>query len=285
MENIKLIDLSTYRYVAKLNKGELVNHCKDCIFFDENCKDNCAMNATNSVITKAEKKALLAHCIGENRYYKCVSCVDNDITIDGDKYYLVKSLVNTHIKFSCAGCAFLNRGDCNLLIYRNQGKVSKLTYEKCGDNADNYIWIAASKVDLIKPQDIEKESVIKFNKEDMEELKDKDKYSTSSTGVVNPSTDTVLKEPSNDVPRVTKADTKRTLTFELTLKEAREYYYSHNPVLKHIACRLFTPAELEDVRRCTINVDIETAKRLYRNAEKAVRDFVLSAFNEEELKY
>lgn len=106
----------------------------------------------------------------------------------------------------------------------------------------------------------------------------------SSTGVVNPNTDDAPKEPSNDAPRVTKADTKRALTLELTLREARGYYYSHNPILKDIACRLFTPAELEDVRRCTIDIDIKTAKRLYRNAENAVRDFVLSAFSKEELE-
>ena len=275
MEKIKLIDLTTHRYVAKLNKGKLVNRCKNCVFFDEDCDGNCTMNAPNTVITKANKEVLLAHCIGENRYYQCVSCADDDITIDGDKYYLVKSLVNIHIKFSCAGCAFMNNGDCKLFVYRNQGKVSKCTYEKCKGNAVNYIWIAASKVDLIKPQDIGKESMIKFDK-DVEEVRDKDAYSTSSTGVVDSNTDDTPKEPNINI--------KRHIDVVLTLDEARSWYDSMNPILKDLAVRAFTPAELEDVRKCTMNVDIKTAKRLYRNAEKAVRDFVLSAFKEEELK-
>lgn len=276
MEKIKLIDLTTHRYVAKPNKGELVNGCKNCVFFDEDCEGNCAMNAPNTVITKDEKRALFAHCIGENRYYKCVSCADDDITIDGDKYYLVKSLVNGHTESSCKGCAFLNRGDCRLFVYRNQGKVSKLIYEKCKGNAVNYIWIEASKVDLVKPQDIGKESIIKFNEEDIEELRDKDLYSHSSTGVVNSKTDAAPKEPNTNI--------KRHIDVVLTLDEARSWYYSMNPILKDLAVRAFTPAELEDVRKCTMNIDIKTAKRLYHNAENAVRDFVLSAFTKEELE-
>lgn len=276
MEKIKLIDLTTHRYVAKPNKGELINGCKNCVFFDEDCEGNCAMNAPNTVITKDEKRALFAHCIGENRYYKCVSCADDDIIIDGDKYYLIKSLVNTYIESSCAGCAFRNRGTCKLLIYKNQGKVNRFTYEKCRRNGGNYIWIEASKVDLIKPQDIGKESVIKFNEEDMEEARDKDLYSHSSTGVVNPKTDAAPKEPNINI--------KRHIDVVLTLDEARSWYYSMNPILKDLAVRAFTPAELEDVRKCTMNIDIKTAKRLYRNAENAVRDFVLSAFTKEELE-
>ena len=276
MEKIKLIDLTTHRYVAKLHKGELVNGCKNCVFFDEDCEGNCAMNAPNTVITKAEKRALFAYCIGENRYYQCVSCADDDLTIDGDTYYLVKSLVNGHTESSCEGCAFLNRGDCRLFVYRNQGKVSKLTYEKCKGNAVNYIWIAANKVDLVKPQDIGKESVIKFNEEDMEELRDKDAYSPSSTGVVDSNTDDTPKEPNTN--------TKRHIDVVLTLDEARNWYNSMNPILKDLAIRAFTPAELEDVRICSCPIDIKTAKRLYRNAEKAVRNFVLSAFTEDELK-
>lgn len=276
MEKIKLIDLTTHRYVAKLNKGELVNGCKNCVFFDKDCEGNCAMNAPNTVITKDEKRALFAHCIGENRYYRCVSCADDDITIDGDKYYLVKSLVNSNIKFSCAGCAFINRGDCKLFVYRNQGKVSRFTYEKCRRNGGNYIWIEADKVDLIKPQDIGKESVIKFDREDMEELRDKDVHSPSSTGVVNPKTDAAPKEL--DTYR------KRHIDIVLTLDEARNWYYSMNPILKDLAIRAFTPAELEDVRICSCPIDIKTAKRLHRNAENVVRQFVLSAFTEDELK-
>lgn len=276
MEKIKLIDLTILRYVSKPNKGELVNRCKDCIFFSKDCEGNCAMNAPNTVLTEDEKEALLAYCIGENRYYKCVSGADDDIIINGDKYYLVKSLVNSHIKSSCAGCAFLNRGDCKLLMYENQGKVSKSTYKKCRDNTVNYIWIAASKVDLVKPQDIGKESIIKFDKEDMEELRDKEPYSNSSTGVVDSNTDIAPKEPNTNI--------KRHIDIILTLDEARNWYDSHNPILKDLASRVFTPAELEDVRKCTMNVDIKTAKRLYRNAEKVVRDFVLSAFTEDELK-
>lgn len=276
MEKIKLIDLTTHRYVAKPNKGELVNGCKNCVFFDKDCEGNCAMNAPNTVITKDEKRALFAHCIGENRYYRCVSCAGDDITIDGNKYYLVKSLVNSNIKFSCAGCAFINRGDCKLFVYRNQGKVSKAAYEKCKGNTVNYIWIAANKVNLIKPQDIGKESVIKFNEEDMGKYRKKDKYAIPSTGVVNPKTDAAPKELNINI--------KRHIDVVLTLDEARSWYDSMNPILKDLAVRAFTPAELEDVRKCTMNIDIKTAKRLYRNAEKAVRDFVLSAFTENELK-
>ena len=275
MEKIKLIDLTTHRYVAKPNKGELVNGCKNCVFFDEDCEGNCAMNAPNTVITKDEKRALFAHCIGENKYYKCVSCADDDLTIDGDTYYLVKSLVNDHIESSCEGCAFLNRGDCRLFVYRNQGKVSKSAYEKCKGNAANYIWIASNKVDLIKPQDIGKESIIKFD-EDMEELRDKDVHSHSSTGVVNPKTDAAPKEPNINI--------KRHIDVVLTLDEARSWYDSMNPILKDLAVRAFTPAELEDVRICSCPIDIKTAKRLYRNAESAVRQFVLSAFTKEELE-
>lgn len=271
MEKIKIIDLKTYRYVAKLHKGKLVNGCKNCVFFDEDCEGNCAMNAPNSVITKAEKRALFAHCIGENRYYKCVSCADDDITVDGDKYYLVKSLVNSHIKFSCAGCDFMNNGDCKLFVYRNQGRVSKYTYEKCKGNAVNYIWIAASKVDLIKPQDIGKESMIKFDEEDAQSI--------SSTGGV-------VDSKSVSTPKESKAsnNTTRTLTKEVTLKEARGWYNSHNEILRNFALYVFSEAELEDVRTCTSLIDIETAKRLYRNAEAAVREFILSAFTEDELK-
>lgn len=276
MEKIKLIDLTTYRYVAKLNKGELVNGCKNCVFFDEDCEGNCAMNAPNTVITKDEKRALFAHCIGENRYYRCVSCADDDITIDGNKYYLVKSLVNSNITYSCAGCAFLNRGDCKLLDYKSQNKISKDIYEKCRRNETNYVWIEASRVDLVKPQDIGKESVIKFDREDMEEIRDKDLHSPSSTGVVDSNTDNTPKEPNINI--------KRHVDVVLTLDEARSWYNSMNPILKDLAVRAFTPAELEDVRKCTMDIGIKTAKRLYRNAEKAVRDFVLSAFTEEELK-
>ena len=276
MEKIKLIDLNILRYVSEPNKGELVNRCKNCIFFAKDCVGNCAMNAPNTVLTKDEKEALLAHCIGENRYYKCVSGAGDDIIVNGDKYYLVKSLVNGHTTSSCKGCAFLNHGDCKLFVYRNQGKVSKLAYEKCKSNTVNYIWIAATKVDLVKPQDIGKENVIKFNKEEMKEVRDKDLYSPSSTGVVNPNIDAAPKEPNTNI--------KRHINIILTLDEARNWYDSHNPILKDLASIVFTPAELEDVRRCTMNVDIKTAKRLYRNAEKAVRDFVLSAFTEDELK-
>lgn len=276
MEKIKLIDLTTHRYVAKPNKGELVNGCKNCVFFDEDCEGNCAMNAPNTVITKDEKRALFAHCIGENRYYRWVSCADDDITIDGDKYYFIKSLVNSHIESSCAGCAFRINGGCKLFDYRSQNKIDKSIYEKCRRNGGNYIWIEANKVDLVKPQDIGKESVIEFNKEEMEEVRDKNMYSPSSTGVVDSNTDDAPKEPNTNI--------KRHIDVVLTLDEARSWYDSMNPILKDLAVRAFTPAELEDVRKCTMNVNIKTAKRLYRNAEKAVRDCVLSAFTEDELK-
>lgn len=277
MGNIKLIDLTTYRYVAKPNKGELVNGCKNCVFFDEDCEGNCAMNAPNSVITKYEKRALFAHCIGENRYYKCVSCADDDITIDGDKYYFIKSLVNSNIKYSCVGCAFLlNGGACKLFDYKSQNKIDKIIYEKCRNDKYNYIWIEASKVDLVKPQDIGKESVIKFNEEDMGKYRKEDKCAHSSTGVVDSNTDVTSKEPNTDI--------KRHIDVVLTLDEARNWYDSHNPILKDLAVRAFTPAELEDVRICSCPIDIKTAKRLYRNAENVVRQFVLSAFTEDELK-
>ena len=278
MEKIKLIDLTTHRYVAKLNKGELVNGCKNCVFFDEDCEGNCAMNAPNTVITKDEKRALFAHCIGENRYYKCVSCADDDIVIEGKKYYLIKypDIFDKYTCNSCRGCDFLNNGRCKVCDYKRQNKIDKIIYEKCKNKKDNYIWIEADKVDLVKPQDIEKGTIIKFDKADMEEVKDKDADSPSSTGVVNPNTDDTPKEPNTN--------TKRHIDVVLTLDEARNWYYSLNPILKDLAVRAFTPAELEDVRKCTMDIGIKTAKRLYRNAEKAVRDFVLSAFTEEELK-
>lgn len=270
MEKIKLIDLTTHRYVAKLNKGELVNGCKNCVFFDEDCEGNCAMNATNTVITKAKKRALFAYCIGENKYYKCVSCADDDIIIDNKKYYLIKhpDIFDKYTCNSCRGCDFLNNGYCKVCDYKRQNRIDKIIYEKCRNKKDNYIWIEADKVDLVKPQDIGKENVIKFNEEDAQSI--------SSTGVVNPNTDIAPKEP--DSYR------KRHIDVVLTLDEARNWYYSMNPILKDLAIRAFTPAELEDVRKCTMNVDIKTAKRLYRNAEKAVRNFVLSAFIEDELK-
>ena len=278
MEKIKLIDLTIHRYVAKLNKGELVNGCKNCVFFDEDCEGNCAMNAPNTVITKDEKRALFAHCIGENRYYKCVSCADDDIVIEGKKYYLIKhpDIFDKYTCNSCRGCDFLNNGRCKVCDYKRQNKIDKIIYEKCKGNTVNYIWIEASRVDLIKPQDIGKESVIKFDKEDMEELRDKEPYSNSSTGVVDSNTDIAPKEPNTNI--------KRHIDIILTLDEARNWYDSHNPILKDLASRVFTPAELEDVRVCSCPIDIKTAKRLYRNAEKSVRDFVLSAFTEDELK-
>ena len=276
MEKIKLIDLTTHRYVAKLNQGKLVNRCKNCVFFDEDCEGNCAMNALNTAINKTEKEALLTHCIGENRYYKHVSCADDDITIDGNKYYLIKSLNNSYIKFSCAGCVFINDGHCKLNDYKSQNKIDKIIYEKCRNDKYNYIWIEASKVDLIRPQDVKKESVIKFNEEDMGKYRKEDKYAISSTGVVDSNTNDTPKEPNTNI--------KRHIDVVLTLDEARSWYDSHNPILKDLAVRAFTPAELEDIRKCTMDVDIKTAKRLYRNAEAAVREFVLSAFTEDELK-
>lgn len=277
MEKIKLIDLTTLRYASKPNKGKLVNRCKNCIFFARDCEGNCAMNAPNTVLTKDEKEALLAHCSGENRYYKCVSGADDDIIINEDKYYLVKSLVNSYNEFSCAGCAFLNRGDCKLLAYENQDKISKSTYKKCRGNKVNYIWIAASKVDLVKPQDIGKESIIKFN-EEMKEVRDKDLYSHSSTGVVYSKSVSTPKEPK------VSNDNTRKLIKDLNLEEARKWYNSMNPILKDLVLTVYSEAELEDVRMCTALIDIKTAKRLYRNAENVVRQFVLSAFTENELK-
>lgn len=278
MEKIKLIDLATYRYVAELNKEHEGARCEQCVFFDKDCDGDCAMNSLNTVISKSEKGALLAHCIGENRYYKCVSDPNDDIIIDNKKYYLVKhpDIFDKYSCNSCRGCDFLNNGHCKVCDYKRQNKIDKIIYEKCKNKEDNYIWIEASRVDLIKPQDIGKESVIEFNEGDMKELKDKDAYSHSSTGVVDSNTDDTPKEPN--------ANIKRHIDVVLTLDEARNWYDSHNPILKDLAVRAFTPAELEDVRKCTMDVDIKTAKRLYRNAENVVRQFVLSAFTEDELK-
>ena len=98
----------------------------------------------------------------------------------------------------------------------------------------------------------------------------------SSTGVVDSNTNDTPKEPNTNI--------KRHIDVVLTLDEARNWYDSHNPILKDLAVRAFTPAELEDVRICSCPIDIKTAKRLYRNAEDVVRQFVLSAFTEDELK-
>lgn len=183
--------------------------------------------------------------------------MENKRIKNGDIFNLVNTSSNNS---DCDVCVFYNKGRCSLRNHDTNMSVEEENkmFKMCRDSLRKH-W---EKVD---------------NKEE-------DVSHISSTGVVNPSTNAAPKEPSNDAPRVTKADTKRALTLELTLEEAREYYNSHNPILKDIACRLFTPDELEDVRRCIMYVDIETAKRLYRNAEKAVRDFVLSAFSEEELK-
>ena len=135
------------------------------------------------------------------------------------------------------------------------------------------------KVDLVKPQDIGKESVIKFNEEeDMEEVKDKDAQSHSSTGVVDSNSVSTSKEST------ASNNDRRKLIIDLSLKEARKWYNSHNPVFKDLALSVYSEAELKDARKCIALIDIETAKRLYRNAEKAVRDFLLSAFKEDELK-
>ena len=280
MEKIKLIDLVTHRYVARLNKENRFARCKQCVFFDETSCDNCAMNLPNTVITKDNRIVLLAHCIKENRYYQCVSYADNDITIDNKKYYLIKSyIVNNNNKYSCKECAFLlSNGSCKLFDYENQNKIDNFTYKKCINNADNYIWIEADKFDLVKPQDIGKESVIKFNEEEMEEVRDKNLYSPSSTGVVDSKNVSTSKES-----KVSNNTTRR-LTKEVTLKEARGWYNSYNKILRNFALHVFSETELKDVRTCMALIDIDTAKRLYRNAEKAVRDFVLSAFTEDELK-
>ena len=278
MEKIKLIDLTTHRYVAKLNKGKLVNRCKNCVFFDEDCDGNCTMNAPNTVITKDEKRALFAHCIGENKYYQCVSCANDDIIIDNNKYYLIKhpDIFDKYTCNSCRGCDFLNNGRCKICDYKRQNRIDKIIYEKCKNKKDNYIWIIADKVDLVKPQDIGKESVIKFNEEDMGKYRKEDKCAISSTGVVDSNTDATPKEPNINI--------ERHVDVILTLDEARNWYDSHNAILKNLAVRAFTLAELEDVRTCSCPIDIKTAKRLYRNAENVVRQFVLSAFTEDELK-
>lgn len=201
--------------------------------------------------------------MGKNYKNKNVTHIMNigdTITFNGYTYKLDECLPHPDNESKCNQCIFGFESSCCL---RDDDNTLK-------DRADELIANCERKSTAI----YKVVKAIKANNSD----------GNSSTGVVNPSTDAAPKEPSNTAPRVIKANTKRSITFELTLKEAREYYYSHNPVLKDIACRLFTPAELEDVRRCTMNIDIKTAKRLYRNAESAVRDFVLSAFSEEELK-
>lgn len=278
MEKIKLIDLTTHRYVSRLNEGNQLVHCEQYVFFDETSYANCAMNAPNSVINVSDNEALFSHCTKENRYYQCVSSAKDDIVIEDKKYYLIKCVVDDDdIKFDCTGCAFLDNIRCKLVDYRRQNIINKSVCKKCVNGRCNYIWIEASKVDLIKPQDIEKENVTKLDKEDMDKY-EKDECAIPSTGVEVPNNNGAPKE------RKTATDDTRRLTVDLGIEKARMWYKSMNSILKNLALKVYSKAELEDARVCTALIDIDTAKRLYRNVEKAVRDFVLTAFTEDELK-
>lgn len=182
----------------------------------------------------------------------------NKIIKTGDTFNLVPTLSDSN----CGVCAFCNKEQCQCSLITHDTTMNSEEEDEMYNICQAILHKHWEKVD---------------NKEE-------NMSHISSTGVVNPSPDAAPKEPSNDAPRVTKANTKRALTLELTLRKARDWYDSHNTILEDLALKAFTPAELKDVRRCTMNVDIKTAKRLYRNAENAVRDFVLSAFSEEELK-
>ena len=249
--------------------------CIDCVFIDSNC--NCTLKQHTSGLNKQDEIDLFDMCMNNPKMHwekENKEAEIHNLTVGttptmniGDTiklglyiYKLDECLPHPDNETKCNQCVFGIEGRCCL---RDDDNAFKDRADEIIANCERE---STAIYKVVKP--------IKANYSD----------DNSSTGVVNPSIDDAPKEPSNDTPRVTKADTKRALTLELTLKEAREYYNSHNPILKDIACRLFTPAELEDVRRCTMNLDIKTAKRLYRNAENAVRDFVLSAFSEEELK-
>ena len=176
--------------------------------------------------------------------------IGDTINLNGCKYKLEECIPHPDNETKCNQCIFgALEGHC------------------CLKDEDNILKYKAN--ELIVNCERESTAVYKL-------IKANELDAHSSTGVVNPNTDNAPKEPNTNI--------KRHIDVILTLDEARSWYYSMNPILKDLAVRAFTPAELEDVRKCTMNIDIKTAKRLYRNAEKAVRNFVLSAFTEDELK-
>lgn len=196
------------------------------------------------------------------------------IKINKEEFNLVKT---DNSAISCSVCVFGKEDKCKLIYHQTDidAEEENEMFRICQLDIQTH-WEKVRDINDISEKEDDSEAE-KYADSFFEPHEKEDKHANiSSTGG---------ESPVNNTPRVTKADTKRSINIELTLKEAREYYDSHNPILKDIACRLFTPAELEDVRRCTMNIDLKTAKRLYRNAENVARDFVLSAFSKEELEH
>lgn len=244
--------------------------CIDCVFIDSNC--NCTLKEHTSGLNKQDEINLLEMCMHnpkmhwkkENKEAEIHNLtvgatptmnIGDTIELGVYTYKLDECLPHPDNESKCNQCVFGIEGCCCL---RDDDNTLKYRADELIANCERE---STAIYKIVKP--------IKANYSD----------GNSSTGVVNPSIDDTSKEPKG----LDKYTTRR-FTKEVTLEEARNWYNSHNELLRDFATRIFTPAELEDVRICSCPIDIETAKRLYRNAENAVRDFVLSAFSKEELE-
>lgn len=273
----KIINGDIYNLVDSLIE---YSACFDCVFIDSNC--NCTLKEHTSGLNKQDEIDLFNMCMNnpkmhwkkENKEAEIHNLtigtistmnIGDTIILGRYPYKLDECLPHPDNETKCNQCVFGIEGRCCL---RNDDNALKDRADELIANCERE---STAIYKVVKP--IKSKIIVKDNPDDI-----------SSTGVVNPSTDAALKEPSNDTPRIINKNVKRHIDVALTLDSARNWYNSHIPILKDLACRAFTPAEIEDVRRCTMDIDIKTAKRLYRNAENAVRDFVLSAFSEEELK-
>lgn len=271
MESKRTKNGDTFNFVPTLSDSD----CDVCVFYNkEQCQ--CSLRCHDTTISAKEKDEMFKMCRNtprmhwekENKEAEIHNLtvgatptmnIGDTIKLNGYIYRLDKCVPHSDNETKCSQCIFGAKGRCCL---RDDDNTLK-------DRADELITNCEREI-----------AVYKFIKVDDLKIIEAD-YSdgNSSTGVVNPSTDDAPKEPKG----LDKYTTRR-FTKEVTLEEARNWFHSHNELLRDFATRIFTPAELEDVRKCTMNVDIKTAKRLYRNAENVVRDFVLSAFSEEELK-
>lgn len=263
----KIINGNIYNLV---NSSKGYNTCFECVFINSN--RICTLQQHISGLSKQDEIDLFNMCMNNPKMHwekENKEAEIHNLTVSiaptmniGDTielglytYKLDKCLPHPDNETKCNQCVFGVEGYCCL---RNDDNTLK-------DRAD----------ELIANCERESTAVYKVVKPIKVSYSD----DNSSTGVVDSNTDDAPKEPKG----LDKYTTRR-FTKEVTLEEARNWFHSHNELLRDFATRVFTLAEIEDVRRCTMDVDIKTAKRLYRNAENAVRDFVLSAFSEEELK-
>lgn len=272
MENERIKNGDRFNLIStSLNNDD----CNVCVFCNKE-KYQCLLICHNTTMSAEEEDKMFKICQASPRMHwekaneeaeihnltvgtTPTMNIDDTIKLGLNVYKLAECLPHPDNETKCNQCVFGIEGRCCL---RDDDNAFK-------DRADQ----------LIANCERESRAIYKIVKVNSKIIVEDNPDDISSTGVVNPSTDVALKEPKG----LDKYTTRR-FTKEVTLEEARNWFHSHNQLLRDFATRIFTLAELEDVRKCTMNIDIKTAKRLYRNAENAVRDFVLTAFSEEELK-